>query len=133
MGSLLIVKPLERKYTMPDTHLTTEQLNYFKSRLVEMEKKIKMELSKETPDNPQEALNELADFQNHPADQGTEQFDQELDKGLTMMTKDKLTDINDALEKIEQGTYGLSEKSKKPIPIERLKAEPTARNLVDEE
>jgi len=36
-------------------------------------------------------------------------------------------------KKIEQGTYGLSEKSKKQIPIERLKTEPTARNLVDEE
>lgn len=117
---------------MPATHLTEEQLNYFKQRLLQMKKDIENELADQDHDSAQDASDELADFQNHPADQGTEQFEQELDKGLTTMKKDHLTDINDALEKIERRTYGMSEKTGQPIPLERLEIEPVARNNVDE-
>jgi RNA polymerase-binding transcription factor DksA len=37
-----------------------------------------------------------------------------------------------ALTRIEEGTYGISSVSGKPIPIERLRAIPTATKLVDE-
>jgi len=39
----------------------------------------------------------------------------------------KLQDINLALEKIKKGKYGICEKCKKPISLERLKAFPAAR------
>jgi RNA polymerase-binding transcription factor DksA len=38
-----------------------------------------------------------------------------------------------ALNRIDDGTYGVSEVSGKPIPIERLEAVPYATTLVDEE
>jgi len=44
----------------------------------------------------------------------------------------ELARINRALERVEQGTYGLSEVSGKPIPIERLEALPYATTLVGE-
>ena len=44
----------------------------------------------------------------------------------------ELAQVNRALDRIEQGTYGLSEVSGKPIPIERLEAVPSATTLVDE-
>ena len=44
----------------------------------------------------------------------------------------ELAQVDRALERIEQGTYGLSEVSGKPIPIERLEAVPYATTLVDE-
>lgn len=47
--------------------------------------------------------------------------------------EDKLERINHALARIEEGTYGLSERSGKPIPVERLEALPTATTLVEEE
>ena len=43
-----------------------------------------------------------------------------------------LAQIKRALDRIEQGTYGLSEVSGRPIPIERLEAVPYATTLVDE-
>lgn len=45
---------------------------------------------------------------------------------------DRLDEIDKALRRIEAGTYGISEVSGKPIPIERLKAMPTATTLVGE-
>jgi len=44
----------------------------------------------------------------------------------------ELAQVERALNRIEQGTYGLSELSGKPIPIERLEALPYATTLVDE-
>lgn len=46
--------------------------------------------------------------------------------------REELARINRALARVEQGTYGLSEVSGKPIPIERLEALPYATTLVGE-
>src|SRR5690625_1027102 len=94
---------------MSQNHLTQEQLSYFKSRLLEMKEEIMNDLSTTDRDNAQDAIHELADFQNHPADEGTEQFEQELDKGFTMMSEDKLEEINNALEKISRSEEHTSE------------------------
>ena len=47
--------------------------------------------------------------------------------------RELLEGIDRALSRIKTGTYGVSEVSGKPIPIERLEALPTATTLVDEE
>jgi RNA polymerase-binding protein DksA len=46
---------------------------------------------------------------------------------------DTLAKIDRALQRIEEGSYGISEVSGKPIPIERLEAVPYATTLVDEQ
>lgn len=48
------------------------------------------------------------------------------------LDQDTLAKIERALQRIEEGTYGISEVSGKPIPIERLEAVPYATTLVDE-
>ncbi len=42
----------------------------------------------------------------------------------------QLRDVNDALEKMEQGTYGIDEETGEPIAVERLKAYPAARTNI---
>ena len=44
-----------------------------------------------------------------------------------------LADVDRALAKLEAGTYGVSEDSGEPIPLERLEAVPWARRTADEE
>ncbi|PAV27735.1 hypothetical protein CIL05_20535 [Virgibacillus profundi] len=113
--------------------LTDEKINYFKKQLLEMKKENEELINKNKDIRPNDAIGELADYDNHPADMGTEQFEQERDAGLDMVIKERLQEIDAALNRIENGTYGYSEKSGKPIPIERLEAQPMARNLVEEE
>lgn len=43
----------------------------------------------------------------------------------------RLQNINDALEKIDAGTYGICEVCKKPLEIERLETEPSAKTHVE--
>ncbi|QKY69765.1 hypothetical protein [Lentibacillus sp. CBA3610] len=112
--------------------LSTEKQNDFKERLLKMRKDTEAAIESGGETNPNEATGDVADYDNHPADMGTEQFEQQRDAGLNMVREERLQEIDAALERIENGTYGLSEKSGKPIPEERLEAEPTARYRVDE-
>ena len=50
----------------------------------------------------------------------------ELEDNLSAADDDRLSSIERALQKIDDGTYGLSDASGTPIPIERLEASPEA-------
>ncbi len=58
-----------------------------------------------------------------------EEFTDNLAVGGTLEAQ--LKDINDALEKMDKGTYGICEKTGKEIPVERLEVYPAARTVVD--
>jgi DnaK suppressor protein len=57
----------------------------------------------------------------------------ELEANLAAAEEDRLSNIERALQKIDDGTYGLSEASGAPIPIERLEASPEALYTVAEQ
>ncbi|MDY0405264.1 hypothetical protein P5G51_007470 [Virgibacillus sp. 179-BFC.A HS] len=116
---------------MKNTHLTEKQLEHFKQILLNMQTNLQDELAVNSK-SPNDAIQEPADYSNHPADLGTEQFEQERSAGFDMIKKEQLQQVEDALKRIEEGNYGFSVVSGKPIPIERLEAEPTAKMLVDE-
>ncbi len=69
---------------------------------------------------------EAADGQ-HPADIGTELFERERDLGQLEQVERELREIEDALRRLDDGTYGVCEACGRPIPDERLEALPTAR------
>ncbi|NBJ69281.1 MULTISPECIES: hypothetical protein [Clostridia] len=115
------------------TYLSQDKLFEFQEKLLKMKKETEEAIEANKTVAPNEALQELADYDNHPADMGTEQFEQQKQASVKQMLEEQLQAIDDALQKIELGTFGLSEKSGKPIPIERLEVQPTARCLVGEE
>jgi RNA polymerase-binding protein DksA len=59
-------------------------------------------------------------------------YEREAEIGENARDRTELEQIEKALVRIEQGTYGISEVSGKPIPIERLEALPYTTTLVDE-
>jgi DnaK suppressor protein len=67
------------------------------------------------------------------ADEATLLYDREQAIDDADLDRETLAQIDRALERIEAGTYGVSEVSGKPIPIDRLEAVPYAITLVDEE
>lgn len=60
-------------------------------------------------------------------------YDREDETDSNERDMETLEQVNRALERIDAGTYGVSEVSGKPIPIERLEAVPYATTLVGEE
>src|SRR5271167_389845 len=57
--------------------------------------------------------------------------DVEMDAGLIERCEERLKAIDDAFSRLERGRYGICEKCKQEIPIERLKAMPLAAYCVD--
>lgn len=65
-------------------------------------------------------------FEDEYAASGTSTFERERDLSLSENVKDLLQKVNEALERIENGTYGICEMCGLPIPEERLEALPYA-------
>lgn len=67
------------------------------------------------------------------ADHGTDMAQQDLDDSVQRVEAVRLAEIERALEKIAEGSYGLSDESGEPIPRARLEAKPEALRTVEEE
>jgi RNA polymerase-binding transcription factor DksA len=74
-----------------------------------------------------ENLSELSDLDQHQADVGTETFDRERDLSILDQVEAELADVERALHKLDEGTYGRCEACNEPIEDERLEALPAAR------
>ena len=70
-------------------------------------------------------------FDNHIADTATITYDRELDYTLEENEERVLADIDAALKRIEDGTYGICSNCGKQIPEERLEARPWATLCID--
>ncbi|WP_240376253.1 TraR/DksA C4-type zinc finger protein [Bacillus piscicola] len=79
----------------------------------------------------QEAIGELSNYDNHPADHGTALYEREKDLALEQHADREEQRIHKALEAIAEGTYGKCEKCGKDIPLARLETEPAALQCVD--
>ncbi len=73
---------------------------------------------------------ELSRYDNHPADVATELFDAEHRAALRSNHEFMMREIDDALEKIKKGTYGICELCGKSIDPQRLEVIPDARNCI---
>jgi len=71
-----------------------------------------------------DSVGELSLYDNHPADVGDVTFEREKDLGLKLFAEDRLHMIDDALERINKGEYGLCESCRHRISAERLEAIP---------
>jgi DnaK suppressor protein len=75
-----------------------------------------------------------ADFTEHDSgDMSRDIFDREVDATIVEQVEQRLAIVERALQKIEEGTYGLSDVSGEPIPRGRLEAVPEAIRTVEEQ
>lgn len=74
---------------------------------------------------------ELSSMPLHMADLGTDNFERELTLGLLEGERSLLRDIDQALDRIRDGTYGLCLATGKPIGKARLKAQPWAKYCME--
>ncbi len=74
-----------------------------------------------------DSLSELSHVMQHEADIGTETFEREKDFSILEQVEAELADVERAMRRIDEGTYGLCEACGGPIGDERLEALPAAR------
>jgi RNA polymerase-binding transcription factor DksA len=73
---------------------------------------------------------ELTHYDQHPADQASDTFEREKDLAILEQLEVELAEIEAALQRLDEGTYGVDEQTGQPIDPERLEAIPTARTNV---
>lgn len=75
----------------------------------------------------QDASGDLSSMPIHMADVGTDTFEQDFTLGLIESEEEELNSIEEALERIQENTYGICEECEKVIPRARLVALAHAR------
>jgi DnaK suppressor protein len=80
-----------------------------------------------------DAVADQQDFDASASDLAKDILDRELSQSELARARRELAEVNAALERVEDGTYGVSDVSGKPIPDERLRAVPYARRLAQEQ
>ena len=70
---------------------------------------------------------------NHLGDTAGAAYDRELDQGLEEGAQQTVDEIDAALARIEDGTYGICENCGEPIGEDRLRAIPWARLCIDDQ
>ena len=108
--------------------LTKSEISRFKVRLETMKNSLTsaLRVSTEEVKKPDEATG----YSQHQADQGTDDFDRHINLEVAGKEFELLRQIEKALDKIEDGTYGVCEISGEPIPKARLEAIPYALTTV---
>ena len=76
---------------------------------------------------------ELADYDQHPADQGTETFEQELDETTLMILEEEEQRVGEARKALAEGRYGVCVDCGKEIPAGRLEAIPETIRCVEDQ
>ncbi|WP_423799441.1 yteA family sporulation protein [Neobacillus sp. SAB-20_R2A] len=116
--------------------LSTEKLAGLRLQL--LEEKSELEAHLEQNDHlglgvghAHESMGELSSYDNHPADEATELYEREKDNALLEHYKLELHNVNQALEAMENGTYGKCEVCGKEIPLERLEALPNTTYCIE--
>ena len=75
-----------------------------------------------------ERNSDLGGITTHPADLGTDNFERDLNLGLVTEENASLREVEEALARINKGSYGKCEKCGMKIEVKRLTAMPQARH-----
>ena len=106
-------------------------LDHFRKLLEACRKKIVGDLNHLEKDSlnlsQRDASGDLSGYSFHIADMATDNFDREFNLGLASSEQQILNQIDEAIRRIDEGTYGVCEICSKPIVQKRLLAVPYAR------
>jgi RNA polymerase-binding protein DksA len=109
--------------------LTKQQLKHFRQLLIGERAKFAGEIrsiAHETSQNPRDASGDLSAYTTHMADMAADTYERELSTNLVSNEQQVLYQIDDALKRVDEGTFGICQQCNKPISLSRLKAVPYA-------
>ena len=110
-----IVLPPDYKPTADEEYMNEMQLEYFRQKLINWKKSIVSQSADTLEDLRQGGLNQADEV---------DRASLETDKSLDLRTKDRIrkliSKIDEAIDRIDEGTYGYCEETGEPIGLERL-------------
>lgn len=115
--------------------LTKKELDEFKKLLLHVRARLTGDVQQLTDEslgmNPQEASGDLSKMPLNMADIGSDTFEQDMSISLIQNEQDLLIEVNEALQRIEDKSYGICVATGKAITKTRLAAKPWAKYCID--
>lgn len=118
--------PPEYKPDEAEPYMNPQQMEYFRQKLIQWREELLNESNETIHHLQEESLNE-PDI--------TDRASLETDRSIELRTRDRerklINKINEAIERIEDGSYGFCEETGEPIGVKRLEARPIATLSVE--
>ena len=112
---------------MPDKKMDKKRLAVYRKLILKMRENILHDIKNMTVTESGSAKDSSVDVSSHAlhmADVATDMYDREFNLGLASNDREFLSRLKDALQRIQEKTYGRCTDCKKSIPVARLKAIP---------
>jgi RNA polymerase-binding protein DksA len=113
------------------TKLSHKDLRTFRDLLLEQRSELVGDLNAMEKSALSTHGGNLSNLPIHMADIGTDTYDQDFTLSLAEAERRRLKEIDEALRRIEDKTYGICQMTGKPIPKARLKAKPWAKYTIE--
>jgi RNA polymerase-binding protein DksA len=113
------------------TKLSPKDLRAFRDLLLEQRAELVGDLNAMEKSALSTHGGNLSNLPIHMADIGTDTYDQDFTLSLAEAERRRLKEIDEALRRIEDKTYGICQMTGKPIPKARLKAKPWAKYTIE--
>ncbi|MBN1349907.1 TraR/DksA C4-type zinc finger protein [candidate division KSB1 bacterium] len=110
--------------------MTKEELEYYKNLIDAKRNSLLKEMDDWKNSHSEESNNADGQYSFHMADQGTDTMDKEYKYYFASLDGELLHELDQALERIENGTYGLCMECNQPISKDRLEAIPHALKCI---
>jgi DnaK suppressor protein len=113
------------------TKLSKKELNHYRDLLLLKRRELVGDLRAMENEALRSGGGNLSHMPIHMADIGTDTYDQDFMLGLAANERDQLREIDAALQRIEDRSYGVCQLTGKPIPKARLDAKPWAKYTIE--
>ena len=135
LASLFGFNPFKKADPALEARKIPEKFRRYHKLLTEMRAAIERGLAIHTEEalkkSGKDDAGDLSGYSQHMADAGTDTADRDFALSLISNEQQTIKEIDDAIERIKQGTYGICEVTGRPIPAARLAAVPFTRYTVE--
>jgi len=109
--------------------LSKEQVKQLRQLLITERAKLAGEIkaiAQETAKSPRDASGDLSAYTVHMADMAADTYERELSMNIVSSEQELLYQIDDALKRLDDGSFGVCQQCNQPVSMSRLKAVPYA-------
>ena len=114
--------------------LSRDQAKQFRQLLITERIKLVEEIksiAKDASTSPREASGDLSAYTVHMADMAADTYERELSMNIASSEQQILYQIDEALKRLDDGSFGLCQQCNQPIAMSRLKAVPYASLCIE--
>lgn len=119
---------------MKSVSFTKDQIKTFRQLLITERQKLAEEIktiARDVSISPRDASGDLSAYTVHMADMAADTYDRELSMNLVSSEQELLYQIDDALKRLDEGSFGICQQCNQPITMSRLKAVPYASMCIN--